>query len=139
MAHFFYLAKLVFLLLLASACFIFFGLPLFKKFFAKEVIVVESLEKRDFLKSPTITVCPDLAWINSSKNEFVPVGYFKEQCPTAKTAEEFENCVENKTYDLSETIEATSHGVTTKSMKNLSDPDFWTWDMVALGKCYTLN
>ena len=91
MAHFFYLAKLVFLLLLASACFIFFGLPLFKKFFAKEVIVVESLEKRDFLKSPTITVCPDLAWINSSKNGFEPLGYFKEQCPTAKTVEEFEN------------------------------------------------
>ena len=46
-----------------------------------------------------------------------------------------------RTYDLSETIEATSHGVTSKSMKNLSDPDFWTWDMtmVALGKCYTLN
>ena len=75
MAHLFYLAKLIFLLLLACFCFYFFGLPLFNKYFAKEVTVVESLEKRGFLKSPSITICPDVSWKNSSLSGIEPVGY----------------------------------------------------------------
>ena len=141
MAHLFYLAKLIFLLLLACFCFYFFGLPLFIKYFAKEVTVVESLEKRGFLKSPSITICPDVAWKNSSLSDIELVGYFKEQCPMARSAQEFKNCVENRTYNLSETIESASHGFVSRTAKNLSDPGLWTWDMslAAWGRCFTLN
>ena len=141
MTHLFYFAKLIFLLLLACLCFYFFGLPLFNKYFAKEVTVVESLEKRDFLKSPSITICPDVSWKNSSLSGIEPVGYFKEQCPMAKSAQEFKSCVENRTYNFSETIESASHGFVSRTAKNLSDPGLWTWDMPLAvgGRCYTLN
>ena len=59
----------------------------------------------------------------------------------AKSAQEFKNCVENRTYNFSETIESASHGFVSRTAKNLSDPGLWTWNMslAAFGKCYTLN
>ena len=59
----------------------------------------------------------------------------------ARSAQEFKNCVENRTYNLSETIESASHGFLSRTAKNLSDPGFWTWDMSLPvgGRCYTLN
>ena len=54
-----YTSKIIFLLCLMGICFFGFGLPSIKRFFDKETTVTESVEKKDSLKPPAITVCPE--------------------------------------------------------------------------------
>ena len=128
--------KTTFFLSLFSICFIRFGLPCLKKFLANKVIVNEFVTNNISLKPPAITICTQ-KWKNQS-SPVMPVGNYRKHCKDASGAEEFSDCVANKTFGLNEVIENVTQGV---GFKELADPKLWTSDMTLTtgGRCYTLK
>ena len=131
-----HILKTTFFLSLFSICFIRFGLPCLKKFLANKVIVNEFVTKNISLKPPAITICTQ-KWKNQS-SPVMPVGNYRKHCKDASGAEEFSDCVANKTFGLNEVIENVTQGV---GFKELADPKLWTSDMTLTtgGRCYTLK
>ena len=66
------------------------------------------------------------------------IGNYRKNCKDASGAEDFSNCVTNKTFGLDEVIVDVTQGV---GFKELSDPKLWTSDMTLTtgGRCYTLE
>ena len=134
-------SKIIFLLFLIGICFFGFGLDFISRFCASEITVNESVEQKQALKPPAITICPQVGWKNS--NTSTEAG-FKVNCEKANSAEKFWNCLEEKTYNFSEIVLSATHGLPDfpdRKVKNLSDEkQFWKWSTPnrQLGKCHTL-
>ena len=139
MAHLLRILQMAFFVSLLTICFFGFGLPCIKRFFDKEITVTESVEKKDSLKPPAITVCPE-RW-KPDIPPILPFGHYKNKCRGANNTKDFEECVENKTFGFNELIVSARQGLLSNIVKNLSDPRLWTSDLtlVLTGRCYTLN
>ena len=61
-----YTSKIIFLLFLIGICFFGFGLDFISRFCASEITVNESVEQKQALKPPAITICPQVGWKNSN-------------------------------------------------------------------------
>ena len=139
MARLLRIIQMAFFVSLLSICFFGFGLPCIKKFFDNEITVTESVEKKDSLKPPAITVCPE-RW-KPDTPPILPKGHYRRNCGGANSTKDFEACVENKTFGFNEVIVSATQGYLSNTVMNLSDPQLWTSDLtlVLTGRCYTLN
>ena len=131
--------KTTFFLSLFSVCFIRFGLPCLKKFLANKVIVNEFVTKNISLKPPAITICPQ-KWKNQP-SPMTAIGNYRKNCENANGANDFSDCVANKTFGFDEVILFAQQGIEDVSAIKLSDPNLWTSDMTLTtgGRCYTLK
>ena len=141
MVHLLRILQLAFFLSLFSICFFGFGLPCIKKFFANEITVSEFVEKKTSLKPPAVTICP-LMWKPDSP-PIMPLGHFKNNCGDASGANDFSDCVANKTSGINEVVVSATQGYQSNVVSNLSvsDPGLWSSDltMAMFGRCYALN
>ena len=134
--------KAMFYLSLFIICFFEFGRPCIQKLFDNDVTVNEFVTKNTSLKPPTITICPQ-KWKNDTSPSF-PVGNYMKNCKDASGANDFRNCVSNKTLDIDEVIVSATqgwNGTEDVIMLELSDPNLWSSDMTVTtgGRCYTLK
>ena len=143
MAGLLQVAKVGFLLALIVGHFFAFGLPYLQKYLDHSIGVQEKREKSTALKPPAITFCPYEAnlvgWKNATDmNVTQNLRLRCDEVPT--TSDGFLSCIEEKTYELRETIEDARHGYLPPN-KNLSNSEFWSWDMSVsvAGRCYTIN
>ena len=145
MANLLAIAKMVFLLGLCVLWGVFFAGPAFERYLTAGVSVEEWQETPASLPPPAVTLCPFeryfSGWKNAIKQDFTD--NYDNYCSEAASSQDFEKCVEEKTFSLFDTISNGSyHGIAPQLMKqNLSDPSFWVGDSTvgALGRCYTLN
>ena len=136
------ISKTIFFLSLFSICFFNFGRPCIKKLFDNDVTVNEFVTKTTSLKPPAITICTQ-KWKNDSSPS-VPYGNYKKNCKDANGANDFSNCVANKTFSIDEVIISARQGwnpTEDVGMLELSDSNIWTSDMTITtgGWCYTLK
>ena len=134
--------KMVFLLCLISVCFFGFNYESIKRFLDEEVIIHESVEKHDGLRPPAITICPK-KWKTKSAPQRDTIHY-ERHCGNAYTAEDYEDCVTNKTYGFEEMIEFAIRGSQLENLSEtmtLSNSQLWSWDLtfVGVGRCFTFN
>ena len=126
--------KLAFSTTLLIAFIVFFGIPSWNKYQAGEVLI----NKRKILTSnigpPAITFCPADGWknvsdYNSSESQIL------QHCKETKSFEEALDCIDNETYNLTETVPMSYSG---NSIINSSS---WINDVSysLFGKCHTLN
>ena len=141
MVHLLHILQMAFFLSLFGICFFGFGLPCIKRFLANEITVNQFVEKRTSLKSPAITICPQM-WKPDSP-PIMPVGHYKSSCGGANDTKAFSNCVREKTFAIGEVVLSATQGYQSHSLNNLSvsDPQLWTSDMTMAmaGRCYTLH
>ena len=143
MAGLLQVSKAGFLLALIIGHFFAFGLPYLQKYLEHAIGVKEKGEKSAALKPPAITFCPYGANLVGWKNatDMNVTQNLRRRCDKLPTTSEgFLSCIEDKTYDLRETIEGARHGYLPPN-KNLSNSEFWSWDMSVsvAGRCYTIN
>ena len=137
MAFFIHVLKMIFLFCLIGVCFFVFGFDFIARFLARETTVNESLEQKQALKPPAITICPQVGWKNSN---FSTAG-FRVHCKNANSSDMFWKCLEERTYNFSEIILSATHGHPLNVVKTLTDgPKFWTWSTPGRseGRCFTL-
>ena len=120
---------------------IYFGLPAIQKFEKKEVMVVKRKVNSNGIELPAITIGgmnPETSdgW-KDNINTGNWGGLLETHCSTEETAEE---CIENKTYNITESIKDVLLGYTTKKSL-LNQTKFWTEDFMVgwMGRSYTLN
>ena len=137
-------SKLLFLLSLATTQLIIFGIPCIERFASSGIAEEKIIESQKGLKPPGITLCPSQhgqqGWREPDKTIRHPDNQsYTRWCPEANTAEAFESCIKEKTFDLKETVIRGLHGAV--GSVNLSSPEFWTWDLTTafVGRCFSLN
>ena len=140
-------AKLLFLLSLATIQLIIFGIPSIGRFASSGIAEEKIIESQNALKPPGVTLCPfhhgQQGWRGASPDDGIehPDNQsYTRWCSEAKnTTEAFESCVDEKTFDLKESVLRGRHGTANKA--NLSSPEFWTWDITTafVGRCFSLN
>ena len=143
MAEVLQVAKVGFLLALIVGHFFAFGLPYLQKYLQHSIGVQEKREKSAALNPPAITFCPYGANLGGWKNatDMNPTQNLRLRCDKVPTTSEgFLSCIEEKTFDLRETIADARHGFLPPN-KNPSNSKFWSWDMsvAVAGRCYTFN
>ena len=69
------------------------------------------------------------------------IGNYRKNCENANGANDFSDCVANKTFGFDEVIIFAQQGIEDVSAIKLSDPNLWTSDMTLTtgGRCYTLK
>ena len=129
----------MFYLSLFSICSFEFGRPCIQKFFDNDVSVNEVVTENTSLKPPGITICPQ-NWKNDTSASF-SFGNYRKNCEDANGANDFSNCVANKTFDIDEVIISARQGWNGTNWLELSDPNLWSSDMTITtgGRCYTLK
>ena len=143
---------MVALLVLGKACFLFsllvthlvlFGVPAIQRFLEAGVTVEESVEEANSLPAPAVTLCPSekyfSAWKNTTRYKFYDT--YQTMCSEAASGQDVKDCVEENTFNLTETIPLGSQQGMGVPVEDLSSPDFWLSDTTVgpLGRCYTLN
>ena len=100
--------KLSFIAMLVSVFIIKFALPSFNKYRDAGVIVEKHSIRREHVDTPTITFCATnenyVGWKNDSivlEDLFDP---WRKVCNNASTVEAAMTCIDNKTFNLTETI-----------------------------------
>ena len=140
------LGRFAFFIGLTVAWAVLFLIPGFKRFLAGEVGVVVSTEEAKSLPAPAVTLCPYeyhfQGWKNSSPVEPIIMDSYILRCKDASTTQDFVTCIENKTFNLNETLPyGASHGLGHSLNNQLMNPKFWIEDMTTAvnGRCFTLN
>ena len=100
--------KAMFYLSLFSICSFEFGRPCIQKFFDNDVTVNEVVTENTSLKPPAITICPQ-KWKNDTSPSF-PFGNYRNNCKDANGANDFSNCVANKSFGIDEVIISARQG-----------------------------
>ena len=143
MSTIFAIGRFVFLAGLVISHFFFFAIPAYKEYTAKSVAVEVFEEDAKYLPPPTITLCPYKYWFSGWKNATVAtpnfLGSYGEHCEDAETKEDILQCIENKTFNLTDTLPARAfRGI---MVDDISSSDFWITDFTAAvdGRCFTLN
>ena len=147
MALFVGFAKLVFVAVLAFIFLYFFGYPAFDRYLEKSVLIKVSTTSppkgKKGLLPPAITLCPKTpskpyatGWKNSSGDYHQAIN---SECDNPRVREDVINCIEEKTYKLSEILSVAFDGM--KNPRNLLNMSYWTSDLTYTsdGKCYTLE
>ena len=106
------LLKCLFSTTLLIVFFFFFGIPSFNKFQAREVLINKRKINTEDIAPPAITFCSGDGWKNvsddSSNTEIQDYGFDSEilkHCQESNTFEEVLECIDTKTYNLTETIQ----------------------------------
>ena len=134
--NFLVILKFVFTFTLLLIFFFYFGLPSWNKFQAKEVLINKRKIITSDIAPPAITFCTTNAWKNASDSN-VSESLIVSHCNESNSFEEALECIENETYNLTETVpRAISNDGT-----DISNSSFWINDisLTYLGKCHTLN
>ena len=150
-------ARCAFTLALAISQFIFFGVPALEKYSKAVVGEAKIIEKGSNLKAPVdpwgpleeglrppaITLCPFKhnyqGWKEATvQNRDMDDQSYNRWCKSANSTTEFENCIEEKTFALNDTVLLAMKGW---EGKNITAPNFWTLDVSQslCGRCYTLD
>ena len=154
------LLKISFFLSLFASFLYFFGLPSWRKYLAREVFISRQKISIHEIPPPAITFCAEKqgeAWrSDNSSSEIIPgheIGVEMDiiakhsilnQCKDSHTVEEVYNCVDAKTFNLTEIIAEAFVASSATSRSNSSDiarPEFWIPEisLTSMGKCHTLN
>ena len=138
-------ARCTFTLVLAISQFIFFGVPALEKYSNAVVGEAKIIEKDlgDGLRPPAITLCPFKynyqGWKQATvENRDMDDQSYNRWCKSANSTTDFENCIEEKTFALNDTVLLALKGW---EGKNITAPEFWTSDVPQSlsGRCYTLD
>ena len=138
-------ARIAFVGLLLSFFFTFFGIPALQRYLENGVLLKVSTMSNPSggLLPPTITICPftpnrayEGGWKNYS-GEYTNV--LRAECDKLDDHQDVLNCVENKTYNFTETVKNAFVGVV--DTKNLMDSSYWSKYMAvtAYGTCHVLK
>ena len=138
---------------------LFFGLPSWKKYQAKEVFINKQKISIDDISPPAVTFCA-LDQETTSGWKFDNMSDYEEdysdpenlneldlrtdiltQCNDSNSVKEVYECVDGKTFNLTETVPYPLSEITPINFADISNSSFWTNDisLVTLGKCHTLN
>ena len=137
------LGKACFLLFLLLTHLVLFGVPALQRFLEAGVTVEESVEQAASLPAPAVTICPSekyfSAWKNTTRYMFYDA--YEAMCGEAASAQDVKDCVEEKTFNLTETFPFGSQQGMGLLVEDLSSQDFWISDttVAVAGRCYTLN
>ena len=135
------MGKVLFITILATIFLIHFGLPSYLKYKENETLISETKVNINWNKPPAVTV---IAWRQQSEKGWKEESdsdkeYLGKNCNISQEFQELTECINSKTFNLSEMLEkATSEDHTTKDLTNNS---FWTEDFsnFDLGKSFSLN
>ena len=145
MASLYGVGKIAFFISLCIFHSIFFGYPAFQRYLDASVSVEEWIEPshNHTLPAPAVTLCPFEKYFNGWKNTINPtyLNNYDVNCPEASSPEDFVRCLEQKTFNFSETVQQSHQGIGPTVIQNFSSPSSWISDSsVGLsGRCYTLN
>ena len=137
-------ARVGFILALAFSQFAFFGIPALEKFSIGVVGEAKKVEKREWLRPPAITLCPFKynyqGWKGATQENrnVIDDQAYHRWCTFANTTDGFEDCIENESFGLNDTVIKALKGW---NGENITGPEFWTSDVSAAmnGRCYTLD
>ena len=134
MSSLFYLGRAAFLLVLILGHFLLFGLPSIQEYLEGAVTVEEVTEEAEALPPPAVTLCAYennfIGWKNSTT--FSPV--YQTMCASATSGQDVEQCIEEKTYNWTETIpggafQGFSPGIPDRIDEDLMEESFWIDDI----------
>jgi len=116
-----------------------FGLPAFKRFQDKKVIVVTSTRASGGTQAPAVTIAVSRNAIRSGWKKKGPISGFVQQiCKEANTTETIIGCIERQTYNISEVVKSAKLGLGYHS-KKVKDPWIEDFSYRYAGRTYTLN
>ena len=106
MAALLVLGKACFLLFLLLTHLVLFGVPALQRFLEAGVTVEESVEQAASLPAPAVTICPSernfSAWKNTTRSRIYNT--YHTMCGGAASAQDVKDCVEEKTFNFTETF-----------------------------------
>ena len=146
MANLLLLAKFTFSVGLFVTWSILFLYPSLDRFLEAGVAVEEMPEDAILLPPPAVTFCGFEQMFQGWKNVSVPCfeRTYEKRCGTANKSEDFVNCVEEKTFNLTDLIPFGAQqgvGMKLKAINEDTHPNLWSSDITSAmsGRCYTLN
>ena len=151
--------KFFFSLSLFITFLLFFGLPSLKKYQAKEVFINKQKISIDDISPPAVTFCAldketTSGWKFDNFSDYEEYDVELEnvddldlssdiltQCNDSNSVKEVYECVDDKTFNLTETVPYFMSEITPLNVTDISNSSFWTNDisLATLGKCHTLN
>ena len=144
--------KFVFSTTLLIVFFFFFGLPSWKKFQAREVLINKRKIITTEIAAPAITICGFQfetwdGWKNDDSNKTglnnnMPDFFILNKCKEPHSVEEALECINTKTYNLTETVShAWTDSSNTSTVIDILNSSLWISDVsfTEFGKCHTLN
>ena len=137
-------ARLLLFVILSLSWVFLFLIPGIKRFEEKNTTFEEWTEDASSLPPPSITLCPFEKAYQGWKNVTKPIfrNTYQQRCAGANSSEEFLECYEQKTFNLTETFpNGAGQGMGSMYREVLMDPDLWLPDMTKAsnGRCFTLN
>ena len=158
--------KFVFSTTLLIVFFFFFGCPSWNKFQAREILINKRKIITSEISAPAITICvvdESDGWKNESRynvydsnntdfNDYDsnstllqndgPNSYILDQCKESNSVEEALECINTKTYNLTETVsDASAYSPNNYTVIDILNSSLWISDIscTLFGKCHTLN
>ena len=124
--------KVVLQILFVTIFLAFFGLPAWKKFGEKKVMIVHSKRVLGSIPGPAVTICRR----DRSHGDGVNMFFKFELCDNAT---DIVKCINQETYNRSEVIAKVELGVDTR--RSLTNRSLWVEDFTETtsGRCYTLT
>ena len=128
--------KLVFITTLGTIFLIYFGHPSYLKYKKNQTLISETKVDFNRNKPPAITV---LAWRKQKEVGWKEKSNLTENCDVSQDFKDIIECIDNKTFNLSEILEQATSGDESKT--DITNASFWTEDLsnFQAGRCYSLN